>query len=160
MGVQLGCSTPKYSPKSVKKLQYGCFPYKEGAVECRRVIMEMYKKDLLLSDRLYIQIGENIKHIRKQAHMTQEMLAELMDCDQKQISKIETGKAHPSLPTYLRIANIFHVSIDCFFNGVINENSNLDHIENMVNRKFLGATEENFVNDLLHVIRGYLEEKE
>lgn len=59
-------------------------------------------------------IGQSIKRLRQKQRMTQEQLAELIDVDQKQISQIESGKARTRLPTYLRIANVFHVSIDDF----------------------------------------------
>lgn len=73
-----------------------------------------YQEDLLVPERLYPLIGQSIKRLRQQQRMTQEQLAELIDIDQKQISQIESGKARTRLPTYLRIANVFHVSIDDF----------------------------------------------
>lgn len=71
-----------------------------------------YQEDLLIPEKLYPLIGQSIKRHRQQHHMTQERLAELIDVEQKQISHIESGKARTQLPTYLRIANIFHVSMD------------------------------------------------
>lgn len=71
-----------------------------------------YQEDLLTPEKLYPLIGQSIKRHRQQHHMTQEQLAELIDVEQKQISHIESGKARTQLPTYLRIANVFHVSID------------------------------------------------
>ena len=44
--------------------------------------------------------------------MAQEQLAEKADMGQKQISKMESGRVHAKLSTYLHIANVFGVSID------------------------------------------------
>lgn len=88
--------------------------------------------------------------------MTQELLAELIDCDQKQISKIETGKARPTLSTYLRIANVFQVSID---------NLLIDLVEvEMKNHTGLiealsGKAEQQLTQDMLKAIFRYLSEK-
>lgn len=64
-------------------------------------------------------IGRNIKQLRKQQGITQETPADFIGSAQKQISKMEAGKARPNLSTYLQIANVFQVSIDWLLVGVI-----------------------------------------
>lgn len=59
--------------------------------------MEMYDSTILSSDHLYPSIGRNIRHLRKKKNLTQDQLAELIDGDQKYISRIESGKAKASL---------------------------------------------------------------
>ena len=119
-------------------------------------MMTIYKEELLLPNNLYPVIGHNIRRLRKQACMTQEMLAESINCEQKQISKIETGKARAGLATYLRIANVFQVSID---------NLLIDLVEvEMKNHTGLiealsGKAEQQLTQDMLKAIFRYLSEK-
>lgn len=120
--------------------------------------MAIYKDDLLFPDVLYPLIGRNIKQLRRQKHMTQEMLAELIDCDQKQISKIETGKARPVLSTYLRIANVFYVSIDRLLLGAIDLVPDLARMEVLANSLALNPSEQRLANDLLNSVFRYLSE--
>lgn len=116
----------------------------------------MYKSNLLSPDHLYPLIGRNIKRLRRQQNMTQEMLAELIDGDQKHISKIESGKARPGLSTYLRIANVFHVSVDCFLRDAIETSEQLTEEE----KSLLGPDEEALTQDVLAAILKYLHTKE
>ncbi len=118
--------------------------------------MKIYKSNLLSPDHLYPLIGRNIKRLRRQQNMTQEMLAELIDGDQKHISKIESGKARPGLSTYLRIANVFHVSVDCFLRDALETTDCLTEDE----RFLLGPNEEALTKDVLAAVLKYLDTKE
>lgn len=91
--------------------------------------------------------------------MTQEQLAELIDGDQKYISRIEAGKAKPGLSFYLKIANVFHVSIDKFLIDAIEWEYSQDNFGDSVHQP-LGNTEEMLVQDILDAVLRYLYIKE
>ncbi len=65
----------------------------------------------------YRTIGEKIAKRRTAQGFTQEAVANLLDVNPSHISNIEHGRAHPSLTTLVRIANILHCSVDCFLDG-------------------------------------------
>ena len=111
--------------------------------------MEMYDRTILSSDHLYLSIGRNIRHLRKKKNLTQEQLAELIDGDQKYISRIESGKAKASLLYYLKIANALCVSLDYGLEGAD------DLFQN-----FIGETEEQLAREILIAIQHYLQRKE
>lgn len=64
-------------------------------------------------------LGQSIKFMRKKNNLTQDQLAELAGIEQKQISKTESGRVHARLSTYLRIANVFSVSIDVLLDAAL-----------------------------------------
>ncbi len=61
-------------------------------------------------------LGKRIKELRKEAGLTQEKLAELIDIETTSLSGIESGRHFPSLPTLERIANNLNVEIKSLFN--------------------------------------------
>ena len=87
--------------------------------------------------------------------MTQEQLAEQIDLDQKQISHIETGRSREKLSTYLKIANVFCVSIDHFLADALFIDAETRHLSVLA-----GETEQQFLQEVLHATLHYLEEKE
>jgi transcriptional regulator with XRE-family HTH domain len=56
-------------------------------------------------------IGERIKFIREQKHITQECLAEKADVDRSLISKIETNVSSGSINTLSKIAVALDVPV-------------------------------------------------
>ena len=82
--------------------------------------MTKYKEEYVHSDHLlYVQLGENVRKLRKRCHLTQDELAARIGADQKRVSKIERGEARPNLTLCLRLANAFHVSVDTLLEGVV-----------------------------------------
>jgi putative transcriptional regulator len=75
-----------------------------------------------------ILLGEKIKLIRKQQHITQETLAELVDRSKNHISKIELGVANPPINLVLEIANALHIEpVELFdFNKYSSTIKNID----------------------------------
>lgn len=66
-------------------------------------------------DNLQICLANNIKHYRKQLHLSQEKLAEKADASANYIALIENGKYFPSLPMIQQIAKALNVeSLDLF----------------------------------------------
>lgn len=59
-----------------------------------------------------MSIGENIRRIRIEKHMTQKELGEkLGGISQQQIGQWETGKANPKIETLIKIASILGVPV-------------------------------------------------
>ena len=60
----------------------------------------------------YKHIGEKIKEIRCQKHMTQAELAERADISDNYISRVERGVKKASLGTLIKIAKVFDTTLD------------------------------------------------
>ena len=58
------------------------------------------------------EVGNRIQKYRLERKMTQEELGEIIDTDQKYISKIECGHHKSSLNTIVAIARALHISVD------------------------------------------------
>lgn len=52
---------------------------------------------------------------RKKHNLSQDKLAELLNVTRQTIISIEKGKYNPSLPLAIRIARIFHASVEEIF---------------------------------------------
>lgn len=57
-------------------------------------------------------IGEQIQNLRIQKGLTQERLAEMLDCSRQSISKWELGQAVPDVDKIIRMSELFNVSTD------------------------------------------------
>lgn len=62
----------------------------------------------------YIELGKRIATRRKELKLSQKVLAEMLDCNDSYISKIEKGKTKPSLDFIFLIAKVFGVGVDYF----------------------------------------------
>lgn len=60
----------------------------------------------------YIQLGKNIRYIRKKCAVTQEALAEKCNISPVFVSQIENGMRKPSLETVCSIASALSVTVD------------------------------------------------
>jgi transcriptional regulator with XRE-family HTH domain len=79
----------------------------------------------------YALLGKNIRTQRALADMTQQQLAEIVDCSDKHIGQIENGKNIPSLALVVGIANAFNVGIDQLVYGDL-ENRNDFYIQELL----------------------------
>lgn len=60
-------------------------------------------------------MGEKIKHLRILSQMTQDEVAEKLDCDREKVSRYENDKIkHPDYFFICSIAQLFNVSSDYF----------------------------------------------
>lgn len=57
-------------------------------------------------------LGKNLREIRKDRRLTQQQLAELLDVQQRVISRWETGAAKPHLNHIVQLAKVLEVSLD------------------------------------------------
>lgn len=75
--------------------------------------------------------ASNLKHLRIQAGMTQDELAKKLDKDYSTIGKWELGQRSPIMVDVLKIAELFHVSLETLIGGsVIFDNAEVINIEN------------------------------
>ncbi len=66
-----------------------------------------------------MNLGENVKTVRKQKGWTQRELAERIESDASYINRIETGKLNPSIAALERIADALECSIDRLVKGKV-----------------------------------------
>ena len=61
-----------------------------------------------------LRIRNMIKINRKRLGFTQEKLAEIVDCSREHIARIENGKINLGLDLFIRLAEVFNISLDEF----------------------------------------------
>lgn len=61
-----------------------------------------------------LSVGKLIKECRKFAGFTQFELAEIINIDERQMSKIERGVHYPSLPTFFKLVKVLQIDINKF----------------------------------------------
>lgn len=59
-----------------------------------------------------MEVGKNIKNIRKNRGITQQQLADLINMHRSNYSKVETGQREISISALAKIAKYFNVSVD------------------------------------------------
>ena len=57
-------------------------------------------------------LANNIRRLLKEKHFSQEYLAELVDRSREHINRIEKCKETIGFPTFIRLAQVFEVSLD------------------------------------------------
>ena len=70
------------------------------------------------------KFAQNIHDLRKEKHMTQTQLAELVGVKKAQISAIENQQRLPSINLLIKLASVFNVSIEYLLG--INKNNTID----------------------------------
>lgn len=83
-----------------------------------------------------MNIGERIKHIRKESGVTQKQLAEKLGMTQAAIVQFESEKSNPKIDTLKKIANALNVSVTDFLDDgesitEIGENGHIGKYENL-----------------------------
>ena len=111
--------------------------------------MAKYREEYFEADRVYSLLGKNVRELRKRCRLTQIELAEKIECDQKQISRIELGLAHPSLVVCLKLANAFDVSVDTLLDGIVESNA----VRLLLN----DSSEQLLAQELLQVVKKFIE---
>ena len=59
-----------------------------------------------------LNLGENLKKLRKEYNLSQEQLAEKLNISRQAISKWESGKAYPDIDNLILLRDIFNTTID------------------------------------------------
>ncbi len=78
-------------------------------------------------------LGGRIKEIRKLRKITQERLAELIDIEPNNVSKIENGKNYPSPENLAKIARALNIEIHELF--IFNHHKPIEEIKGYVIRE-------------------------
>ena len=65
-----------------------------------------------------ILLGERIRELRKKRGLTQEQFAELIEVEQKHVSRIELGKSFPTLERLEKISQALRVPLRDIFDFV------------------------------------------
>ena len=70
----------------------------------------------------YETIGKRIRLLRKQQHLSQMELAEMVDKSPTYISLVENGQKGPSLETLVDVANVLKVTMDVLLSEFLEHN--------------------------------------
>lgn len=65
-----------------------------------------------VSKNYNMKIRNRIKKYRKLNGYSQEQLAELIDCSREHIARIENGKINIGLSNFIKLAEVFKISLD------------------------------------------------
>lgn len=94
--------------------------------------------------KVKILLGKRIKQLRQDLNLTQFVLGEKIDINQRQVAQIESGHSFPSLSTLVKLAKAYNCEIKDLFDykhledeSVLKENilnivSNLDRQESQL----------------------------
>lgn len=86
-------------------------------------------------------LGERIRELRKVRGLTQEQLAELVDVEQKHVSRLELGKSFPTIERLEKIAVALNVQLRDFFEFI--HLADQDTRTNSINEMLKGLNEDN-----------------
>jgi len=86
-------------------------------------------------------LGERIRELRKIRGLTQEQLAELVDVEQKHVSRLELGKSFPTIERLEKIAVALNVQLRDFFEFI--HLADPDTRTNSINEMLKGLNEDN-----------------
>lgn len=101
-----------------------------------------------------MDVGNNIKQLRKQKGLRQEQLAEAMGVSTASVSKWETNQTYPELTLLVELADFFEVSIDTLCGHNLSSNrfeSLIDQMKKTVNDR----NEENAASLCEKLLRNY-----
>ncbi len=59
-----------------------------------------------------LQIRNRIRENRKRLGLSQEQLAEAIDCSREHIARIENGKINIGLENFIKLAQFFNITLD------------------------------------------------
>lgn len=59
-----------------------------------------------------LQIRNRIRENRKRLGLSQEQLAEVIDCSREHIARIENGKINIGLENFIKLAQVFNITLD------------------------------------------------
>lgn len=59
-----------------------------------------------------LKIRNRIRKNRKRMGLSQERLAEIINCSREHIARIENGKINIGLDNFIKLAQVFHISLD------------------------------------------------
>ena len=72
-----------------------------------------------------MSFSENLKQIRKEHHLSQEELAELLDVSRQAVSKWEQGQGYPEVEKLLLLSTKLNISLDALMSIEMNRSANV-----------------------------------
>ena len=97
-----------------------------------------------------MHFAENLKQIRKEHHLSQEELAELLDVSRQAVSKWEQGQGYPEVEKLLLLAEKLNVSLDVLMStGKSEETSKKENRPGMI---IITSPNENAIVDCYKVV--------
>ena len=96
-----------------------------------------------------LEIGKRIKSKRKEKHMTQEQLAELMDVSLQMISNLEQGKKAIRPENIIKLCASLDVSADFILMGRYSECENNEMLKKI---KKLAPSKQKLIEDLTEAL--------
>jgi transcriptional regulator with XRE-family HTH domain len=103
-------------------------------------------------------IGDKIKEVRHNSHLTQEAFAEQIQVHPSYIGPMEKGRKRPSIRTLIRISEKFEVPIyEFFLNGDTSKNGPLLELNLLLSAR--GRQDQQLVLDLAKSLVRNLKEK-
>lgn len=82
--------------------------------QCHKINCATDKDMVMLFETDKKVIGKIIKEYRKQHNLTQAQLAEKVDLNEKQISRIEAGINYPTYTTFIKLLDKLNIDIKLF----------------------------------------------
>ncbi len=70
-----------------------------------------------------MSFSENLKQIRKEHHLSQEELAELLDVSRQAVSKWEQGQGYPEVEKLLLLSSKLNISLDALMSVEVNRDA-------------------------------------
>ena len=70
-----------------------------------------------------MSFSENLKQIRKEHHLSQEELAELLDVSRQAVSKWEQGQGYPEVEKLLLLSSKLNISLDALMSNEISHDA-------------------------------------
>ena len=79
-----------------------------------------------------MSFADNLKQLRKEHHLSQEELAELLDVSRQAVSKWEQGNGYPEVEKLLLLSSKLNISLDSLMSTEIaKETSNNPNVKNI-----------------------------
>jgi transcriptional regulator with XRE-family HTH domain len=98
-------------------------------------------------------LGARIRELRKARGLTQEQLAEMVDIEQKHVSRIELGKNYPTIDRLEKIAEALNLPMQSFFDFLHLED---DDEQAASIEKMLGELDTNSRRIAYRMIKGFI----
>lgn len=106
-----------------------------------------------------MKFNEILRNLRKSANLTQEKLADELQIDKRQISKLETAYNEPNIELLIKLADCFGCTVDYLLGReseegviVVAENFNLSEMEKTLIKDFrlLPSRQQSGIAGLVH----------
>lgn len=84
-----------------------------------------------------MKFQENLQKLRKEAHLSQEALAEKLNVTRQSVSKWESGASYPEMDKLFALCDIFQVELDTLLNKDVDHKKKKRRKENGTKKSFL-----------------------